>query len=121
MNSDETLDRLMSVLGSNGYRFSCEDELQQAIASVLTDCSIHFDREHQMEMDRLDFRVGNVAVEIKVAGSVTEVIRQLHRYSQSQEIEALLLVTSKSRHRTIPREMNGKRVEVLYLNPLSSL
>lgn len=116
-----TIDELVKAIGSNRYNFSCEEELQQAVASVLTDSSIQFDREHRIESDRLDFRVGGIAIEIKVDGSLTEVTRQLHRYAQREEIKSLLLVTSKSRHRAIPREMNGKMVEVLYLNPLTSL
>ena len=122
MKDEGDIDRLGEVLGQHRYSFTCENELQIALASVLTDSSIPFEREKRLTArDRPDFQVGTTAIEVKVGGSLTEVTRQLHRYAQLQEVESILLVTSKARHRAVPRQMNGKRVEVLYLNPLSLL
>ncbi len=112
-------ERIIKELMSRRFEYQCEDDLQQAIASVLSDCSIPFVREHRMNAkDRPDFTVEKIAVEVKIEGSVTAVTRQLHRYAQLDEVDEVVLVTSRSKHRSVPREMNGKPVSVVYLNPL---
>ena len=113
------IEKVTAAISSRGFQYTCEDELQQAIASVLTDCSIPFDRESRMtKSDRPDFRLGDIALEVKVDGSRSEVMRQLHRYAQIPEVSVVILVTDKNRHRGMPRTMNGKDVHVIYLNPL---
>ena len=110
---------IAAVLRQNRFVTQCEDELQQAIASVLTSSSIGFSREKSLSReDRPDFLAGRVALEVKVDGSLTQVTRQVHRYVQSEDVDGVLVVTTKQRHRALPREMNRKPVRVLYLNPL---
>lgn len=62
--------------------------------------------------------VEGTGIEVKIKGSLTEVTRQVHRYAQSEQVESLILITARGSHRGLPREMNGKRVIVIYLNPL---
>ena len=113
------IEDLAQTIAGQRYNFGCEDDLQIAIASVLSNSSIPFSREYKLTAtDRPDFLVGKVAIEVKVDGSAVALTRQVHRYAQSKEVDAVLVVTSRSRHRNIPREMNGKPVRVLYLNPL---
>ena len=113
------LETVAEAIGCRRYNYSCEAELQTAIASVLSDCSIPFSQEHRLnQKDRLDLKVEGLAIEVKVGGSLTDLMRQVHRYAQSEEITAVLVVTSRSKHRSLPTEMNGKPVRVLYLNPL---
>jgi len=112
--------KLVEAILAQRYQYTCEDELQRAIASVLSDSSIPHVREYRLtEKDRLDFMVEGIVIEVKVDGSTTAVIRQLHRYAQHPEVKEIVLVTDRARHRSIPREMNGKPVTVAYLNPLS--
>lgn len=109
------------VLGRYKFSHQCEEELQSAIASALTDSSVEFEREVELsKTDRIDFLVGTVGIEVKIKGSPTEVARQLNRYVQSPKIESLLLVTAKSSHRGLPSSLNGKQIKVLYLNPLAA-
>lgn len=51
------------------------------------------------------------AVEVKVAGSVAEVERQLARYARHPEIAGLVLVSTRVRHAEVARYLAGKRVE----------
>jgi len=109
------------VASLRGYRFnySCEDDLQKALASVLTRCSIPFQREYVLSpKDRLDFLVGTTAIEVKIQGSLVEVVRQVQRYLQSPKIESVIVVTTRNTHRRMPETMNGKTIHVLYLPPL---
>ena len=104
-----------------GYEFSytCEEELQKAIASALTASSIPHQREYRLnERDRLDFKVETIAIEVKVKGSLTETVRQVARYLLAPEIHSLIVVTTKAAHRGLPQNLNGKPIFVLYLPPL---
>lgn len=100
------------------YRFACnsETDLQEAVASVLREAGVPFDREYRLgPRDRVDFLIdGSVAVELKIDGSFSEVLRQLHRYSEHDTVKALVLVTTRAQHRAMPPEMNGKRVDVIH-------
>lgn len=109
------------VLGQYRFAHQCEEELQEAIASALTSSSVPFEREVRLgPTDRIDFLIETVGVEVKIKGSPTEVARQLNRYAQSDQIQSLLLVTSKATHRALPSSLNGKPIKVLYLNPLAA-
>jgi hypothetical protein len=104
-----------------GYRFSWvnEGDLQTNIAMILAG---RFDYEREVALnarDRVDFMVGRIGIECKVAHSATQVIRQLIRYVESPLVDEIILVTTRHSHQTIPTEMGGKSIHVVYL--LSSL
>lgn len=112
-------DRLCEVIAGYQYSYTCEDELQRAIASVLTDSGIPHQREFPLnKRDKIDFLVGRIGIEVKIKEGLTAVTRQVHRYAQSDLIDSLILVTAKASHRGLPREMSGKPVSVVYLSPL---
>lgn len=104
MTAPEILGRLESCR----FNFTCEAELQEGIANLLPE----FLREYRLsDQDRIDFFGAGVGIEVKVSGSNSDIIRQLHRYAQSLEITALILFTTKSRHlRGLPSAINGKAV-----------
>jgi hypothetical protein len=98
------------------YRIDCTDELtlQEGIARILTEHAVPFEREYRLgARDRPDFFVAGVAVECKVGGSVTELIRQLTRYAEHECVAELLVVTSRLRHNKTPVWLSEKRVTVL--------
>jgi hypothetical protein len=45
--------------------------------------------------DRIDFLVGSVGIEVKINGSVDNLIRQLSRYATADVISELLVVSSR--------------------------
>lgn len=115
------IDAIQAAL--RGYRFQCAHEfvLQEGIARVLAREGIAYQRERQLGRDRVDFFVGSepfpegIAVEVKIDGSLSEVTRQLHRYAAHPDVVALVLVTTRSLHCRMPREMRGKPLAVVHL------
>jgi hypothetical protein len=136
-SSNPTLDlaaRVARALAARSFLFSTEDELQRGLAIVFTAEEMAFERERRLTpQDRADFilwegeKVGPVeevppaavpmprwlALEVKVDGSLSAVTRQLHRYAQHPQVDALLLVTTRAQHLRLHGEtMNGKPVRV---------
>lgn len=109
------------MLSSYRFNFANEDELQSAVEEILKENSVDFIREFQLsDKDRIDFLIGTIGLEIKVGFSYSDVIRQLHRYAQSEQIEALILLTSRLSH-TMPKEINGKTLCTINISLTSSL
>lgn len=101
----------------SGYRFSGPDEdaLQRGVAEVLGREGFAFEREVCLNAhDRLDFLVERVAIECKISGSLSMVTRQVHRYVQSPLVEALVLVTTRTRHQSLSNRINNKPVRVVW-------
>jgi len=101
-----------------GVQFhSCDEkELQDGIAQRLAAAGVVFLREAILSPgDRIDFFIGSIGVEVKVDGSLSQVLRQLWRYAQRPEISALILITSRAKHGPIPPAMNGKPVFCVHL------
>lgn len=105
------------VLGR--WRFSYHDEaalqngIEQALAQRLPGAARAEVR--LSPRDRIDFVVGRVGVEVKVAMSGDTVLRQLARYAAHDDVDELLLVTTKATHRGMPAEVGGKPLNVLFL------
>lgn len=109
-------EKIISILRACTFSYQSEDELQQGIFQALTEAGISSEREVKLTAhDRIDFMVGKIGIEVKVDFSAAAVVRQLHRYAQLPQIEALVLVTTRHRHCDMPETLNGKPVEVVYL------
>lgn len=96
------------------YRLPVSNEaaMQEAIARAFTAEGVPFKREVTRGADRIDFVVCRVGIECKVKGSVTEVTRQLDRYSAWPDLEALMLVTTRGNHLRVGDSRIGKPVLV---------
>ncbi len=85
-----------------GYRYAwtSEVELQDAIWDVLAP-NFNAVRERALSRrDRPDFLVhvdglGSVAVEVKITGSRNAVMRQLGRYAEHDDIDAVILASGR--------------------------
>jgi hypothetical protein len=112
----ETATALSALLYNRRYTFTNEIELQDQIEEVLITHKTEYSREFPLSpQDRIDFLVGSIGVEIKTASSASSVQRQLWRYAADERITALILVTSRATHRSIPADILGKPVFVVYL------
>ena len=107
-----------ALLGA--YRFSAvnEAELQRGIETVLVEAGYEFTREkHLSRKDRPDFLLEDgVAIEVKIDGSLTAVMRQLSRYAEQATVAVIVLVTTRATQAVrIPQEFCGKPVRVVLL------
>lgn len=118
----EMIDRVWYAL--LGFRFDTGSEraLQDGIErAIRAECpGLIFAREAPLgsPTERIDFLiggVGGVGLEAKIAGNTNEVLRQLLRYAHRPEIGALVLVTTRAGHRSIPATLQDKPVRVLHL------
>lgn len=108
------------ALEARSFSWTDEADLQAAVEGALRDDGLQFEREVELSArSRVDFLVSRgVAVELKTDGSLTEVTRQLHRYALHDDVSAVVLVTTRMRHRAVPAKMGGKPCQVVYLPPL---
>lgn len=108
---------IAALLTRARFHFANEKELQDGIEIVLRRERVPFVREVRLgQNDRIDFLVDpSVGVEVKVDDPLAKVTRQLHRYSLSDAITSLILVTSRARHLDIPGEMSGKPIIICHL------
>ena len=94
------------------YPIGSEVDFQRGIEDVLSRNGIPFQREHPLgrPYGRIDFYLTEqrYGIEVKVKGSPSEVLRQLHRYAQCPSIAALILITGRRRLAFPPININGK-------------
>jgi hypothetical protein len=93
-----------------GYRFhfACERDLQEGISQALQMTHWSVQREYPLTREsRLDFLVeGGIVIEVKIASSAAEVMRQVARYAEHEKVAGVLLITSRA-HR-LPETFSGK-------------
>lgn len=91
-----------------------EFAVHDVVAQVLGRMGIVAAREHWFsKADRVDFFVptAGLAIEVKVKGSPAEVLLQLCRYAQHEDVLAILLVTARHRlAQMVPPTLNGKAI-----------
>lgn len=115
---DMTLRRLTQTLPRFAYRFKDENELQQGIATVLTEAGFDFQREFIAgPQDRFDFLVApGIVVESKIHGSMGKAGSQVLRYAKRDDVAAVVLVTTKIWGNSRMQEsLHGKPVRMVYL------
>jgi hypothetical protein len=102
----------LEILKSYRYSVGSEDTFQRGVEQALQRHGIVFLREHQLgpEYGRIDFYVpdAKIGIELKVKGSPSQVLRQLHRYALSPDISALILLTARRRLAFSPMQINGR-------------
>lgn len=111
------IDAAVSVLSRYRFRFTEESDLQKGIAAALQANGIAFHREEALSArDRPDFLLdGGVAIEVKIAGSLSDLLRQVARYLEHDEIRAVLVVGSPGWLNRVPETLQGKPVQSLRL------
>lgn len=119
-----TLDRLVSILRALRGTWRDEYGVQDSIEQALRKVCVSFTRERTAGDDRLDFIVEGVtddelplriAIEVKTGGGLAELTRQVVRYLHEEDVDALVVVTTRSAHAALATEINGKPVRVAFL------
>jgi hypothetical protein len=113
-----TLDAIVAKLGLFRFSFADEYALQRGILEALSKSGWEPEREVILSArDRIDFLVGDVGIEVKVAGGTASVLSQMARYAAHARIGSLLLVTSRHAHirSGFPETFNGKPARAISL------
>lgn len=110
-----TVDDLQNLLARYALRFGVERAMQDDIESALDGNGVRYTREHRLRPGPIDFLVGRIGIECKIAGSKAEVLRQCRGYLGCEELDGLLLVTSRAVHTSAPAELGGKPLRVLWI------
>lgn len=93
---------LVSALKSFVIPADNEAAMQSVIERIMRIRNYDFSREVILsDADRIDFMVGTIGLECKVAGTPASVMAQCGRYLEHDAIESLILVTTKAAHRRI--------------------
>ncbi len=117
----EQAEVIASFLAAHRFRYRNEGQLHDAIAGALEAGAISAEPEVQLTPhERIDFMAGRIGIEVKVAGTPAAVTRQLRRYADSPDVDALVLVTNRARHLRVAREIGGKPVRVVCLSGLAA-
>lgn len=104
------------AIRAHRFRYSDERQLQDALGGALTAAGFDVAREVSLDAaSRIDLLAGSIGVEVKVAGTLESVTRQLCRYVTHDQIDGLVLVTTRVRHRQVPATIAGKPVAVVCL------
>jgi hypothetical protein len=111
-----TLEGIIGLLESRRFNAQTESELQTAIAQTFEGAAIAFVREYRLSpRDRIDFKIGRVGIEVKIGGSNAALIRQVHRYAQSDALDSIIIVTTRSQHWVPTESINGRNVVLVSL------
>jgi hypothetical protein len=118
----ERINWIVSDVERASITFADEYDLQAGIQRALEATGNNVAREVRLAdgVSRIDLVVTcgipnthTIGIEVKVDGAYADVLRQLTRYAKEPTINALILVTSRSKHHHIPLELNGKPVRLV--------
>lgn len=112
--ADHLCRRLVDALSRAQLPLENEATLQTAIAQVLQYHEIPYLREKRLDpKNRIDFYCQGVGLEVKVKGQAPAIYKQLKRYCAFDEVENLILVTTRSMG--LPETINNKPCYVVRL------
>lgn len=116
---ETTLSEILSALeGVRAPALPGEYDLHALIAAALLEAGISCAHEYRLAPRcRIDFLAGRVGIEVKKGRPPrAALMRQLRRYLDSGEIDALVVVTQRAV--SLPGAIGGKQVHLLSLNRL---
>lgn len=115
------LQSLARTLGGYRFRFVSETELQDGIAKALARESIAFDKEMTLPRvegvrtmagmkDRPDFMINGIAVEVKIKGGLSAMLRQMARYAEHPQVHGVLAIGTPRWLSELPASLSSKPV-----------
>lgn len=91
-----------------------ERAVQDLVEKALTAAGIEFERECRLSgRDRVDFKIGSVAIELKKGAAGLTELRQITRYLEHPEVTGCVLVALRCRD--IPPSILGKPIACVEL------
>lgn len=116
MSQGYTLDQICDRLRATRFRWTSEKDLQDGIELVLQDMGLPYTREHRLSAkDIVDFLIDGLALEVKIKGTVKNLLAQVYRYAKSPEVTTILVVTGRLQLGGLPQNIKGKPLRVVAL------
>jgi hypothetical protein len=113
------IDSIVDLLVRSRFNFSCERELQDGIETALASAGIAYKRECPSPAGRYDFvtvpPVASIVIEVKIGGSAMDCMRQISRYLDQMNVDAVIVVGTPSWLGSIPDGICGKPVRAVRL------
>jgi hypothetical protein len=112
----EVRDILCSLYKVRISRRMDEDEIHRKIMDAFDEDFIHYEHEYSVvPHKRFDFWIDGIVLEVKKEKpSKITLLNQLNRYTQADEVRAIIVVMEKSM--MLPRKLNDKLIIVVSLN-----
>jgi hypothetical protein len=109
-----TADQVAAVIA--GWRGTAREVAVQAhLAAVLAEAGGVVAREVPIVGGRIDIVCDRVGVEVKIAGALAAVARQVIRYAAEPGLDAIVVATTHAQHRQLPRSVRGKPIIVVHM------
>lgn len=106
---------ILDLLAGLRLPLSTEKRLQGAIADEFDRAGVVYDRECRLSnSDIIDFRIGDIGIEVKIKGAKRSIYHQIERYAEHSDIKELILISNVAMG--FPAEVKGKPV---YIHNLS--
>jgi hypothetical protein len=110
-----TIQDIFNLLGKQRFMLDNEKAVQRGIEDIFIAANIPYDREFMLDKHSIpDFMLNGICVEVKIKGSKREIFKQLERYSLSELVTHIILVTNVSMG--LPSDINGKPAYLLNLS-----
>lgn len=114
-----TAERICKLLEVYACIAESEQQLGDAVTELLDKNKISYEREKRLSArDRLDFFIDGTAIELKIDGSWSDLLRQLDRYAESDVVTELVVITTSRRLAAMPASLRDKPVHVAYVGGL---
>ena len=116
---NDMIDHIVAALSNVRMPAQPEEyDIHAQVASALGAASLAYEHEYRLgPRCRIDFKVGRVGIEVKKGRPASsDLTRQLRRYLESDELDAVIVVTQRVTR--LPETILGKRVELISLNRL---
>lgn len=110
---------LRNLIKSYDYNINNEKDFQDGIEMVLCDANIAYHREYFLSReDKPDFflKPSGTAMEIKIKGSQMQILRQLKRYANHEQVKEIILITTKKIN--MPETLSGKPCHQVWITVL---
>jgi hypothetical protein len=101
---------VIDLLERASLTYTDEISLHLQIAAQLEQACFAYEREVRLADggSRIDFVVdGWLGIEVKIKGATGSVYRQIQRYTHCSDLDAVLLVTTRSKHASIANRLNA--------------
>ena len=110
--AEEKPRELIELITSHAFHTLDEKQLQDELEKLFIANNISYEREVDLSpQDRIDFLVdSSIGIEVKVDSTWTQVSKQLQRYLKSDRLSCVILITTRSKHRSVPTLLAGKTV-----------